>query len=82
MSRPINKHERFLVGKRKGQKRATGYWRYVREWKSPVSVKESDWKNKQACLRRDTTKLCSCVMCGNPRRLLKEITIQEKRYGT
>ena len=26
-----------------------------------------------------TPKICSCFMCGNPRRFLKELTIQERR---
>jgi hypothetical protein len=28
---------------------------------------------------RNTTKLCSCYMCGNPRKYFEDITMQEKR---
>jgi hypothetical protein len=34
-------------------------------------------KSKQ--LRRNTTKLCSCRMCGNPRKYFDEPTLQEKK---
>ena len=27
-----------------------------------------------------TPKLCSCVMCGNPRKWLKEFTLDEKKH--
>lgn len=73
MSHPKNKRDRFLVGVRKGKKRADGYW-------GDCAGLTGDFMEKMAQLRRNTTKLCSCAMCGNPRRKLKDLTIQEKRY--
>lgn len=31
-------------------------------------------------LLRNTTKLCSCSMCGNKRRTFNEKTLQERRF--
>ena len=70
MSHPIDRRQRFLIGMRKGEKRAKGYWNRV--------AGTPEWFKLQGALRRDTTKLCSCPMCGNPRRLLGELTMQER----
>lgn len=76
MRHPRNKRERFLIGKHKGKKRAKGL------------ISSSDYSNnlfskwyQNTCQAlRNTTKLCSCMMCGNPRRKLHEKTLQEKRF--
>lgn len=60
MSHPRNKRERFLVGKRKGEKRADGL--------CGNDSRESEWFVRTARAMRDTTKLCSCTMCIGPRR--------------
>lgn len=72
MSHPLNKRERFLIGVRKSVKRADGYWGYTSQLK---------WLQRHRYLRRDTTKLCSCMMCGNPRKWYNEKTLQEKKFG-
>ncbi len=96
MSHPKNKRERFLIGKRKGEKRSYLYWSGYSNWfdlpdyfykKSPRNkgVEYEEKKRlleKSKAIRRDTTKLCSCPQCGNPRRHFKERTLQEKRYFT
>lgn len=68
MSHPKDKRDRFLKSEYKGRKRAFG---------DPLLSKEEipRWIR----LHRNTTKMCSCTMCGNPRKKLKEITVQEKR---
>ena len=67
MSRPQNRQERFLIGCKKGKKRAESLGA------SPV----------QELKLRNTTKRCSCDMCGNPRRVAwskgDSLTLQEKR---
>jgi hypothetical protein len=73
MSHPLNKRERVLIGVRKGTRRADGYWK---------SCLKLEWLQRHRYLRRDTTKLCSCVMCGNPRKWNNEKTLQEKRFET
>lgn len=39
--------------------------------------KDRDWLNRAANRRADNYSVCSCYMCGNPRRIFKEKTIQE-----
>lgn len=98
MSYPKNKRERFLIGKRKGEKRSYLYWGGYSSWfdlpdfffkKSPRAVmsiedcKKLAYLEKSKQLRRNTTKLCSCPRCGkNPRRATGELTLQERRYGS
>ena len=73
MSYPKNKHERFLIGRNKGIRRALGESNFN---------KRSKYFERRACLRRNTTKLCSCSICGNPRRKAwkDKLTIQEKKF--
>lgn len=80
MSHPVNRLDRFLISKHKGEKRAKGYWNgflFVKD----VEQRKLDLE-KNARLRRNTTKLCSCSMCGNPRRKAwkDKLTMQEKRF--
>lgn len=77
MCHPRNKRERFLVGKRKGLKRADGM-------KDPLETWTSDWFINTSRVLRNTTKLCSCHMCGNPRHSVyskgdKRLTMQERK---
>jgi len=82
MPHPRNRRERFLVGKRKGEYRAkadTFGW----SWFRMTEEERLEYLRRWAYLRRDTTKICSCSMCGNPRRNHWEKdgrTMQEKRY--
>lgn len=66
MSHPQNKYERKIAGKNKSKKRV------------PDFVQEDDLEDV-AIHYRDTTKLCSCSMCGNPRKFFNDKTVQEKR---
>ena len=36
--------------------------------------------DRKALKLAETRKPCSCHMCGNPRRMFKDKTIQEKRF--
>jgi hypothetical protein len=67
MSHPLNKRERFLIGVRKSVKR-TDSWGYA-----------GKWLYRHRYLRRNTTKLCSCMMCGNARKWYGK-TMQEKKF--
>ena len=75
MAHPRNKRERFLIGNRKGIARSDGYWNNYQgiSW-TEEAVKVGRYK------RRNTTKLCSCVMCGNDRKHFGMITMQEQRH--
>jgi hypothetical protein len=68
MSHPKNRRERFNVGVNKSRKRITC-------WGGSAEQKEI-WKH----YLRDTTKTCSCPMCGNPRKFFKEVTMQERKH--
>jgi len=78
MSHPSNKRDRFLIGSGKAKKRFYGENNstFLPEiWSEEKVIK---WTKKGIGLRRDTTKLCSCSMCGNPRHSSKEsLTMQE-----
>jgi queuine/archaeosine tRNA-ribosyltransferase len=62
MTHPADRRHRFLIGKHKGERRARGYW-------DKAYFKTESERNqffiRQARLRRDTTKLCSCIFCQN-----------------
>lgn len=77
MSHPRNKRERFIVGKRKGRKRANGM-------RNPLESWTSEWFINTSRALRDTTKICSCSMCRNPRHSLyskgvTKLTMQERK---
>jgi len=80
MSHPENRNHRFLIGKKLGEKRAQGYWS-----KCIIFQNDSGFMERAAYLRRNTTKLCSCSLCGNPRRVAwkkkEQLTVQEKKLG-
>jgi len=83
MSHPRDRRERFLIGKKLGEKRAFGYWGGASLFKNEKERAEFIEKNAQR--RRDTTKLCSCSLCGNPRRVCwnkkDQITMQERKFN-
>ena len=77
MSRPTNRQERFLISCKKGKRRAERLF-----CTSPSRTNEQTmlfWTR----ILRNTTKRCSCDMCGNPRRVAwskgDRLTMQEKR---
>jgi hypothetical protein len=67
MSHPGNRLERFVIGDTKGKRRGAGYWDSYRWIKDPNEREKAI--HLAAARRRNTTKLCSCAMCGNQRRL-------------
>jgi len=62
---PTNKHHRNEIGKVKSKKRVIGLGE---------SAKENN-----ITFRRNTTKPCSCAVCGNPRKFFYEKTIKEQQ---
>jgi hypothetical protein len=48
---------------------------WYKNWFSGEEHKEQHQKRMT-----ETRKPCSCHMCGNPRRMFKEKTMQEKRF--
>jgi hypothetical protein len=88
MSHPTNRRERFLVGKKLGEKRAFGYWGGFKRnngWSHLSDAEILEHKKVASYKRRDTTKLCSCSMCGNPRRVAwknkSKLTMQEIKFN-
>jgi len=75
MSHPGNKYERLLIGKRKGLKRVSLWFR------TGESIDERNALiEKHARYRRSTTKICGRRCCANPRKHEKQITLQERRF--
>lgn len=73
---PVNKYERYEIGKKKGKRRTKEFFgpmKHMDEVKKRELIQESEH------IRRDTTKVCSCYGCGNPRKFFEEITMQERR---
>ncbi len=62
-------HERMLDKVKKFR------WLQPEFWHGDEKVRE-----KHIRQMAETRKPCSCHMCGNPRRMFKEKTIQEKRF--
>jgi hypothetical protein len=92
MKHPKNKLERNCVASTKGLRRVKalasyqdvfGGWRGEAE-RIAVHM-TSQFENKRQFITasaqrlRHTTKACSCVSCGNPRRHFGERTLQERR---
>jgi hypothetical protein len=74
MSHPKNKLERFEIGITKSKRRVMLFLSFR---DSSVNREFLDvWSRKF----RNTTKKCSCSLCGNPRRYLREETLQERRF--
>lgn len=83
MSHPKNRLERFLTGKNKGLRRGIGYWNgFLDERKKGNQEEAQRLLEGNARIRRNTTKLCSCPLCGNPRKIFNEQSRQELKYGS
>lgn len=75
MTHPTNKRDRFLKGVNKGNKRANAHLAGM----TPTDKqKHKEFMERAKHLHRDTTKLCSCSMCCNKRKIEGE-TLQEQR---
>jgi hypothetical protein len=74
MSHPRNRLERRVIGYCHGVRRSYGYWpEGTRVFNISAGTrlpeeKMKEWRDRHIGLLKDTTKLCSCSMCGNPRR--------------
>ena len=77
MSHPKDRYERFLISKKLGEKRSKGYW-----VGSPKIQRDQEFMERAAYMRRNTTVMCSCAMCGNPRRKSwkDKLTMQELKF--
>jgi hypothetical protein len=81
MSHPVNKLERFTIGDTKGKRRTKGIWNNFK-----FEREQGDHEKAEELLitgirrRRKTTKLCSCPMCGNQRKIYGP-TMQEIRFN-
>lgn len=73
---PKDKRDRYLKGSNKGKKRVRTE---SRRRPNHSDEETSEVIKKLARKRRDTTKPCNCLMCANPRRTFKELTLQEKK---
>ena len=73
---PCNKLERRRIGEIRCKKRVYLFLTKRERIEKPHLM----WLRSRRL--RNTTKTCSCPMCGNPRKFFKEKTIQEKKYGT
>ena len=75
---PKNKYERKQISKMKSWGRSK---KLIDSW----DIKREDSLDYCSKIYRNTTKICSCSMCGNPRNndwLKKEerMTIQERKF--
>jgi hypothetical protein len=80
MSHPTNRLERFLIGKNHGIRRAVGFCAGDSSVRDTEFLKHIQVKSR---LLRNTTKLCNCSMCRNPRKSAwkgkDKLTLQEKK---
>jgi hypothetical protein len=77
----VRRQKRFeqkVRNKQKWRKRVEGEAKMLGE--DPAMVQSREWVDHQVHLLTNHGKLCSCHMCGNPRRHFNERTIQEKRH--
>ena len=85
MPHPLDKRERFLLGKWKGEKRTkeeTAGWFWPRMTEEEIKENLRVWSYR----RRNTTKICGGSCCKNPRRngwegKRGQLTMQEIRHG-
>ena len=77
MSHPHDKRERFLLSDSKGKRRLKSYMPMLRGPNGSLSAES--FLKKEGRKRRDTTKQCSCAMCGNPRKFFNEESLQERK---
>jgi hypothetical protein len=74
MSHPKNKLERFEIGITKSKRRVMLFLSFR---DSLIDREFLDiWSRKF----RNTTRKCSCSLCGNPRKYFNEGTLQEKKF--
>jgi hypothetical protein len=78
MPHPNNKLERLAIGCTRSKSRVKDFISYNKKKDPENSALIENWARKH----RNTTKTCSCPMCGNPRRYFKDLPMQEKKYGS
>lgn len=82
MSHPVNRRERFLIGKKLGEKRAKGMFQgdYLANRDPEVFKRIFDHSSR---IMRNTGKMCSCYMCQNRRInpwVKDKLTMQEVKF--
>lgn len=76
MAHPRNKSERERVARQKARRRT---------WWARLQARVAADPERHERRHRDTTKLCSCFLCGNPRRYEKgkeKLSAQERREAS
>ena len=73
MSHPTNKKDRIKRGVKKS------FLRSIFHFPKKDILDNPDWVERDMKHHRNTTKICSCPMCGNPRKYFNEKTRQEKQ---
>jgi hypothetical protein len=73
MSHPKNRYDREFIGRNKGIRRADG------ELICSSGITQ-EHRIRARVIRKNTTKLCSCPMCGNVRKYFGERSRQEKKF--
>lgn len=76
MSHPCNRLERRNIGEVRCKKRVYLFLTEKEAKERPDLLKY--WSRRH----RNTTKTCSCSMCGNPRKFYNQKTMQEIKYGS
>lgn len=71
----IKRQSRFIQKSRNKSK----WFRREMEKEGKFGANITEHAVRTARLETNHGKLCSCYMCGNPRRHFKEVTLQEKK---
>lgn len=62
------------------RKRKALRYRHAKEIAHQIFPGKPEWEEEWAKRHADNMKACSCWMCCNPRRSLKQETLQEKKF--
>ncbi len=54
---------------------------FIKDIKETYLYQSKDWIDWWCIKNYNNRKSCSCWMCGNPRKVFKEITLKEKIYS-
>jgi hypothetical protein len=73
------KHKRSLR-RYQLQKHTDRRMRWIMTWGCISAINHAEWLKRMRYQMKSTGTLCSCYMCGNPRKWFGQKTFQEKRY--
>ena len=71
------KDKRRAIRRKEKQKRL----REAKEIAHRIFPDHPEWEEQWAKRHADNLKACSCWMCGNPRRVFHDETLQEKKFS-